>query len=257
MGPFFNQVVIITGAASGIGRELARRLHADGARIGALDLNSEGLAQLAEEFNQERIATAVTDVTRLEDLKRAVKALEDDLGGTDILIASAGIGFATPAEDFSPLDISALIEVNLVGVVNSIGAVLPGMQQRRKGHLVALSSLASQRGFPHMAGYCASKAGLNAVMDSLRLELRSYNIHVTILCPGWIQTPMTDAINVPQPEMMELTTAARRMIHAIRKRKPYALFPRRASWLLRFLSWLPTSWSDRLLMRKWRKLAEK
>ena len=114
----------------------------------------------------------MVDVTDLAATRAAVKDLEGRLGPTDLLIASAGIGRKTAADTFSAEEVNAHIQVNLIGVVNAVDAVLAGMRERRRGHLVVLSSLASYRGMPFMAGYCASKAGVNALFDSLRLELR-------------------------------------------------------------------------------------
>ena len=124
-------------------------------------------------------------------MRDAVRQLESQTGPTDLLIASAGVGQETSADAFSAEVFSHVIQVNLIGVSNSIAAVLPGMRERRRGHLAALSSLASYRGLPRMAGYSASKAGVNALMDSLRVELRNYGIACSTICPGWIRTPMT------------------------------------------------------------------
>src|SRR5262249_35406087 len=146
-------------------------------------------------------------------LQTAVTGLEQQLGPTDLLIAAAGIGRETHALDFSPADMEAVIRVNLIGVAHSFAAVLPGMRQRRQGHLVALSSLASYRGFPRMAAYSASKAGVNALCDSFRVELKPLGIAVTTICPGFIRTPMTSDLKLKvQPPMLELEDAVGRMI---------------------------------------------
>ncbi len=173
MDSFRNRVALITGAASGIGRELAVTLASAGARIAALDRQTEALDSLAAELKGQTIACAVADVTDLSAVRAAVAQLEGQLGPTDLLVASAGIGIETPADAFRGEDFAAQVQVNLIGVANTIDAVLPGMCQRRRGHLAALSSMASYRGLPRMAGYCASKAGLNSLLDSLRVELRA------------------------------------------------------------------------------------
>jgi short-subunit dehydrogenase len=139
--------------------------------------------------------------------------------------------------------------VNLLGVANSVAAVLPGMLQRRRGHLVAISSLASYRGLPLMAGYCASKAGVNALLDALRVELRPHGISVTTICPGWIRTPLTANVRVPMRGMMEVDAAARQIARAIRRRVPFFAFPRSGVWPVRLLRWLPSGVSDWLVTR--------
>src|SRR5689334_19107464 len=119
---------------------MAVTLAGEGARIAALDLKPDGLTTLAAELNNQGIATAVGDVTDRNSLHAAVRELETRLGPIDLLIANAGIGVETGAVPYNAERIEAQIRVNLIGVSNSIGAVLPGMIERKRGHLVAISS---------------------------------------------------------------------------------------------------------------------
>jgi NAD(P)-dependent dehydrogenase (short-subunit alcohol dehydrogenase family) len=247
MSSFANQVILITGAASGIGRQLALTLAAEGAAIAAVDLQPESLTALAADLSGKRCAWAVADVTDCAALHAAVGQLAERLGPIDVLVACAGVGFETSALNFHGGDFEKIIRINLIGVANSVDAVLPEMLARRQGHLVALSSCASFRGLPRMAGYCASKAGVNALMDSLRVELKSQGISVTTICPGWIRTPMTAQINTPMPDMLELEDAVQRMVQAIRRRRPLVVFPRSTAFKVRLLRWLPAGISDWLL----------
>jgi short-subunit dehydrogenase len=123
------------------------------------------------------------------------------------------------------------------------------MLGRGRGHLVGISSLASYRGLPKMAGYCASKAGVNALLDSLRLEVGPRGIDVTTICPGWIRTPLTTNIKVAQPYLMEVEDAARRIVEAIRRRRAFYAFPPPARRRVRLLHWLPCPLSDWMLRR--------
>jgi NAD(P)-dependent dehydrogenase (short-subunit alcohol dehydrogenase family) len=255
MTAFADRVVLITGAASGIGRQLALDLADEGAAVAALDRQPDALVVLASELRAKgrRVATAVADVTDLAALRSAVAQLEARLGPTDVLIACAGVGRETPLTPFDAAEFAATINVNLLGVANSIDAVLAGMRERRRGHLVALSSLASYRGLPRLAAYCTSKAGVNALMDSLRVELRPLGIHCTTVCPGWIKTPMTAHLKLPGLRMMEVRDAARHIVAAISGRRPFLAFPPRLAWQLRLLRYLPrpvSDWMcDRLLRR--------
>ena len=136
MDSFANRVVLITGAGSGIGRQMALTLAAEGAAVAALDLKPDGLDSLAAELKGKPVATAVADVTDRESLYPAVHGLESQVGPTDVLIANAGIGVETAADPYNAEGIEAQVRVNLVGVSNSVGAVLPGMIERRHGQLV-------------------------------------------------------------------------------------------------------------------------
>jgi short-subunit dehydrogenase len=258
MNTFANRVVLITGAGSGIGRQFARSLSAEGARIAALDRDGHALAGLDEELKGKPIATAVADVSDAAAVAAAVRDLETRLGPTDLLIAGAGLGRETSALDFRANDFADLIRVNLIGVSNSIAAVLPGMRERQCGHLAALSSLASYRGLPRMAAYCASKAGVNALLDALRVELKPLNIAVTTLCPCWVRTPMTEAVGLPDSvKMLEVEDAVRRMLEALRKRRAFFAFPARDVWRLRLLTWLPRRIGDWLAAAHMRRTEKK
>jgi NAD(P)-dependent dehydrogenase (short-subunit alcohol dehydrogenase family) len=258
MTTFANQVVLITGAGSGIGRQFASALAAEGARIAALDRNAAALDGLESDLKGKPFARAVADVTDSVAVAAAVRDLEAQLGPTDLLIASAGLGRETTALDFRAEDFADIIRVNLIGVSNSIAAVLPGMRARKRGHLAALSSLASYHGVPRMGAYCASKAGVNALFEALRVELKSFNIAVTTLCPGWIRTPMTETADIPDfIALMNVEAAVRRMIDVLRRRRPFFAFPARDLWQVRLLRYLPRPIADWLAARHLRRIEKK
>ncbi|MBI3824261.1 MAG: SDR family NAD(P)-dependent oxidoreductase, partial [Planctomycetes bacterium] len=156
------QVALITGGGRGLGRELALALARCGVTIAAVDREADGLMTLEAELRRDNrpFAWELADVTDAPSMAAKVAILEEQLGPIDLLIANAGIGKETPAADFCPDDFANLVHVNLLGVANSIAAVLPGMIERRRGHIVGISSLASLYGLPRMMGYCASKAGV-------------------------------------------------------------------------------------------------
>jgi short-subunit dehydrogenase len=246
-----TRVALITGAGSGIGRELARTLAAEGTAIAAIDKKPEGLTELADEFQRTNrtMAWEVADVTDALTLRQKVGELEERLGPVDLLIANAGVGLETSALCLQPEDVTTVLQVNLLGVAHSIAAVLPGMLKRRSGHIVGISSLASFRGVPRMLAYCASKSGVNAFLEGLRVEVKPYNIAVTIICPGWVKTPMTANIRGPRLDLMEADAAAKLIVGAIRKRRKFFAFPNSLAWRLRLLRWLPCSVSDWLIAK--------
>ena len=247
MSPFENEVILITGAGSGLGREMARQLTARGAFVAGLDRQPEALESLAKELQGRKFALDVADVGDRDGLIAAAHRLEKRLGPYDRLIANAGIGRATQADPFSSADFEEIIRVNLIGVANSVEAVLRGMIERKKGHLVAISSMASYRGLPLMSAYCASKSGVNALFDSLATELRPYNIQVSTICPSWIRTPLTEQVKFKMPNLMEPEAAVDRILEVMRKRKRFHAFPMPATLLLRFIRLLPPTWADRIM----------
>jgi len=253
---FANQTVLITGAGSGLGRQFSLILAGEGASILGIDRAPEGLESLGKELAGKRYAWAVADVTDLNRLRAAVKDLEQRIGPADLLIANAGIGRDTSALDFHAEAVEAQVKVNLIGVANSIDAVLPGMLARGRGQIVGMSSLASYRGLPKMAGYCATKSAVNALLEGLRIELKPKGIDVTIICPGWIRTPLTANIGVPQPFMMEVDDAAKQIVEAIRQKRLFFAFPGPAVRRVRLLRWLPSGLSDWLVLRTVRRLAK-
>jgi NAD(P)-dependent dehydrogenase (short-subunit alcohol dehydrogenase family) len=257
MNAFAERVTLITGAGSGLGRQLARDLANAGAAVAAVDLQPEPLAALAAELPGQTVTWAVADVTDRTALGSAVDRFEQELGPIDLLIANAGIGRETSGLAFRAADVEAQVRVNLLGVANSIDAVLPGMLARRRGHLVAISSLASYRGLPKMAGYCASKAGVNALMEGLRVELGPVGISVSTICPGWIRTPLTADLPVPQPFLLEVTDAARRIVRAIEQRRVFYAFPAPPTRRVRLLRWLPCGASDWLLRQMFSRASRK
>ncbi|HEX5271879.1 MAG TPA: SDR family NAD(P)-dependent oxidoreductase [Gemmataceae bacterium] len=257
MSTFANRVVLITGAGSGIGRQMALDVAAEGAAVAALDIKPDGLESLAAELKGKPVAIAVGDVTDRESLYPAVHALERAVGPTDVLIANAGIGCENGADPYNAEGFEAQVRVNLIGVSNSVGAVLPGMLERGHGHLVAIASLASYRGLPKMAGYCASKSGVVALMEALRVELVPRGVAVTTVCPGWIRTPLTENLDVPHPFLMDPREAVRRILGAVRERRAFFAFPGTTARRVRLLRWLPAGASDWLVRKMMATYARK
>lgn len=248
-------VVLITGAGSGIGRALAIKLAKRRWHIAALDQKTAGLQPLKEEVQQGDGVCEYreADVTDAAGLRAKAAELESRLGPVLLLIACAGTAEETPAQTMAAEQVEKIIHINLIGVSNTIAAVLPGMRQRRRGHLAAISSLASLRGLPCQMAYCASKAGLNALMESLRLDLRDEGIVVTTLCPGWTKTPQTEG-QYEEADLMRVDEAAQEILKAIDRRARFHAFPRSMVWQLRLMGLLPTWLQDRLLLRRLRQL---
>lgn len=192
---FANQVAIITGASSGIGWQLAKTLAAQQCAVGVVARRRDRLDALVQEIQSTggKGTCAVADVANRTQTISAIQALRDQLGPVDLLIANSGVGVPTTLEPLNIDEVEQMFKVNTLGVVYAIEAVLPEMLQRGKGHLAAISSLASYLGMPGESGYCASKAAVNVYMEGLRVQLRRRGIAVTLICPGFIDTPMTES----------------------------------------------------------------
>lgn len=237
---FQDQVVIITGASSGIGWALAKELAAQGAKVGLLARREEELKKLTGEIRaMGRLAEyAVADVRERKPLIDAIHSLEAKLGPCDVLIANAGVGSTNTIDDLNVKGTEKVIQVNLLGVIYSIEAVLCAMLQRKRGRVVAISSIGSYKGLPSAAAYCASKAGLNVYMESLRIQLHGKGVSFTTICPGFIRTPMVEN-NKGMFLVMSAERAARKMARAIRKRKKVCNFPWITTRLMKLCNWLP------------------
>lgn len=238
---FANQVAIVTGASSGIGWELANVLAAQRCAVGCVARRKDRLDALVQEIHAVggKAACAIADVADRAQTVAAIHALRDQLGPIDLLIANSGVGMPTLLEPMNIDDVETMFKVNTLGVVYSIEAVLPDMLARGKGHLAAVSSMAAYLGMPGESGYCASKAAVNSYMEGLRIQLRSRGIHVTTICPGFIETPMTAVNTFKMPWLMKADRAAQLIVRALERKKKVYNFPWQMSLLMKLTAWLP------------------
>jgi NAD(P)-dependent dehydrogenase (short-subunit alcohol dehydrogenase family) len=183
-----GKAVLITGAARGIGAELARKAAGRGARVALVGLEPERLAALADELGPEHLWVEA-DVTDPEALAAAVRRTVDTFGGLDIAVANAGIAPLTTVYTASAHSLARTIEVNLIGSMLTAHAALPEVA-KRKGHILLISSAAAFTVLPGMSAYCAAKAGLERFGDALRLEVAHRGVTVASAHPTWIDTDL-------------------------------------------------------------------
>ncbi len=240
-GPFADQVVIVTGASSGIGRELAREAARQGARVGLIARRKDRLADLAGDIEQAggAAAAASADVGDRSAVREVVAEIRDRLGPPDLLIANAGVGIPTLLEPPNVSAVEKMTRVNFLGTVYTVEAVIPDMLRRSHGHLVAVSSLAAYRGLPGESGYCATKAAVNVYMEGLRTHLRGRGVRVTVACPGFVRTPMTEVNKFHMPWLLEADDAARRILRAVRRGRKVYNFPWQMALVMKATRWLP------------------
>jgi short-subunit dehydrogenase len=252
---FANQVAIVTGASSGIGHALARALGKQGCRVGLIARRTEQLAELATIIEQEGgvAAFAAADVIDRQQTVAAIHDVAARLGPVDLLVANAGVGAPTVLEPLNVSDIEKMFQVNTLGVVYAIEAVLPQMLERGCGHIAAVSSMAAYKGLPGESGYTASKAAVSTFMEGLRIQLRDRRIAVTTICPGFVKTPMTDVNEFHMPWLLEADDAARRILRALRRRVKVYNFPWQMSLFMKLVRLAP----DWLVARCMRTYNEK
>src|SRR5437667_801379 len=229
------RVVLVTGASSGIGRGLAVELARRGAAVGLLARRGEVLNEIVNEIDAAggRALALPADVTDATAVRSAADELSAKLGPIDVLFANAGVGATTHAKDLDARQVASVVDVNIIGVVNSVTAVLPGMVERGRGQLVAISSLAAYRGLPKSAAYSASKVAVSAFFERLRLALYRSGVAVTIIHPGFIKTPLTAGRQAKLPWLLELSDAVRKILKATEARKKSYAFPWQLAMVVR------------------------
>lgn len=191
-GFFKDKIVIITGASLGIGAAAARRLHREGARLVLAARGKDRLEALAREL--DGTLAVPTDVTKTHDVENLIQKTLAAFGRIDILVNNAGILVYKPLEETSPEEIRALMETNYFGAVNCANAVVKVMKEQKSGAIANVASIAGKVGFTNLGYYCASKFALMAYSHTLRQEVAPCGINVTAICPGTVETPMTQAI---------------------------------------------------------------
>lgn len=246
MGYWTNKIVMITGASSGIGKGIALEIASRGANLGLLARREDLLNEIVSEAKARNVkaVAAAADVRDVKSVRDAADHFRKELGPIDIMIANAGIGTSDHATRLTPEHAEKVISINVLGAINSVGAVLPEMVERRQGRLVAISSLAAYRGLAKSAAYCASKAALTAYFESLRIDLRHSGVGVTIIHPGFIKTALTSGRESKMPYLMELDTGVKKIVSAIEKEKAIYAFPWQLATIVRASMLMPPAMYD-------------
>src|SRR4029079_9814339 len=184
-----GKVALITGGANGVGAEVARRLHAKGAKLVLTDIDETLLKEVAARLGEERVLTVVADVRDLSAMQAAVDKAIERFGAIDIVMANAGIGTYGSVLTVDPDAFRTLIDVNVVGVFHTVRATLPSVIDRQ-GYVLIVSSGAAYLAFAGLAPYNASKAGVEHFANALRLEVAHLGVDVGSAHMSWIDTPL-------------------------------------------------------------------
>lgn len=233
--------VFITGGTTGIGMELAKLYIRMGWKVG---ICGRDRLKFEENFplDKENISFYQVDVSVREDIKAAIAHFSRPIG-LDLLIANAGIAYKhkTKIPDFEYS--YKMVHVNFLGVMYSVEAALEVMvPQEGSGQIAAISSVAGYNGLPGVSAYSATKSAVQKYCESLHLDLKKFNITVTTICPGFVETPLTSVNSHPMPFMVKSDRAAQLISKAIEKKKMIYAFPFLFAVAVRFLSILPRTW---------------
>jgi NAD(P)-dependent dehydrogenase (short-subunit alcohol dehydrogenase family) len=204
---FRDRTVLITGASSGIGRDLALTFAKMGAKVALMARRKSILETLADEITAaggEALPLAA-DVTRRADVRDAVDLTLARFNRIDVLINSAGIAIPDRVETMPPEDLERMMSVNLMGTLHTMQAVLPSMRAAGAGSIVNIASLAGRRGMPPLGAYCATKFAVVGLTEALRVELYGSGIRLSLVMPGMIDTPMVHGTSSTQADHQATT----------------------------------------------------
>ncbi len=222
-----NKNVLLVGASSGIGLELAKQLLKEDCNLSLLARRKELIDEQLSNVKdiKRKIISIKCDVTLKEEVKIAVAEAKYLLGNIDVLIYNSGISTPQSIKNFNNLKSEEVFNVNVNGFLNFVAEIIPFMIENSNGYIIGVSSLADGRGFPRNGVYSASKAAISILLESLRIELKKYGIKVITIKPGFVKTPMTDKNNFKMPFLMSSEKAAKLIIAGIKKEKQIIQFP--------------------------------
>lgn len=237
--------ILITGATSGIGKQLALDYRKKGHEVWAVGRSEEALAGLAE----QNINTGKVDLTQREESLKWFAGLDS----LDLAILNAGTCEYIDLPDFDSDLFARVMRANVESMAVSIQGVLPLLRKGVNPHLVAVGSSAAYVPLPRAEAYGASKAAIAYMIDALRIQLTRENIFVTLVSPGFVKTPLTDRNDFPMPFRISVEKACRYIRKGIEKRKMEVHFPKRFTFFLKTLSCLPRSMWLKLALRMIKK----
>lgn len=234
--------IVITGASSGIGRALALEIAAPGVALGLLGRVESKLAEVAAlcEAKGAVVQTGFVDVTDAAGLSLWIQSF-DEVHPIDWVVANAGVTASITQDGAleSLADANGVLGANLHGVLNTVYASLPLLRRRGHGQVALMSSLAGWRGMALTPVYSASKAGVKAYGEALRDLLAPEGIGVSVICPGFVETPMSQRFPRHRPCMITAEVAAAEIVVGMKANKPYVAFPKPFILGLRLLNVLP------------------
>lgn len=238
-----GQVVAITGGAHGIGREIVAKFSAAGARVAIGDIDLEAARATAAELG---VHASRLDVTDPDSQSAFLAEVTRELGPIDIFIANAGLMWVGSFADEPASATRAQIEVNLLGVINGIKAVAPGMLDRGRGHLITVASAGSILPTPGEASYAATKHGILGYLKAVRAEMRGTGVHVTSIMPGVVDTALAAGTSSGAAKLLTPTEVARAVVRAAARPRFEVTVPAFIGPAVRVVNLLPRPIHDRI-----------
>lgn len=235
-----SEIVWITGAGKGIGRALAKRLAHEGWTVAASSRTEKDLHELQTECPEGHIHAYPLDVTDAEKNEETVARIEQELGPLKLVVLNAGTHQPTPVTEFSVSTFRRLVETNLMGAVNGLEPVLKRFIERKSGQIAVVASLAGYRGLPNASAYGATKAALINMCEALKVELEPFNVQMTLINPGFVETPLTDKNEFPMPFIIPVDKAVDYMCRGLESDAFEISFPRRFALIIKLMRFLPS-----------------
>ncbi len=250
---FKNSVILITGASSGIGYQLAKDLANEGAQLALLSRRKDLLDSLADELRSKtKVISYKCDITIRGDVAYSLAKIKNDFGKIDITILNSGVGFRSSVLDYNSKDAETTFNTNVLGVIYCIEQLLPEFISEKRGVIVGVSSLGDGKGFPKSGFYSASKAALTILLESLRIELKKYNVKVITIKPGFIKTALTDKNEFDMPFLMSLEKASKFILNGLKKDKQIIEFPWQTTLGAKIIRMMPAKWFEILASKELR-----
>ncbi len=242
------RTILITGASSGIGEALAEAYAGPGVTLVLTGRDRERLDAVAARCEKRGAAVRAATVDVADRAAMADwLALVDRETPVDLCIANAGISGGTGRRGESEEQARRILAVNVDGVLNTIHPLIGPMRERGKGQLALVSSLAGLRGYPGAPAYCASKAAVKSYGESLRLDLRPAGIEVSVICPGFVKSRITDRNRFPMPFLMDANRAASIIRRGLERNRGRIAFPLPTYLMAWIVAMLPSALADALL----------
>lgn len=251
--------IVITGASSGIGAALAKyyaknasqghsgNSSASETTIALIGRNADRLEEVAKDCREfgVQVVCGLIDVTCEDNMRNWLENFDSE-HPIDLIVANAGISGGTAGGSESEEQVRSIFKTNIDGVLNTILPVAELMKKRRSGQIAIVSSLAGMRGLPSAPAYSASKAAVKAYGEGLRGDLAKHGVGVSVICPGYIKTPMTDVNDFPMPLLMSADKASAIIARGLGKNKSRIAFPFPMYFVLWLVNFLPVVLSDKI-----------